>query len=66
MARAEPEPEVAAVPASTKQEVATAASSAAVAVVGIIVKAMAVLFIRVPSRNWPSHFPIHFRSQLKR
>ena len=61
MARAEPEPEVAAVPASTKQEVATAASSAA-AVVGIIVKAM--LSVRVPSQNWTSHLPIHFRNQL--
>ena len=60
-ARAGPKPEVAAVLASTKQEVATAASSAAV-VVGIIVKVMAMLFIRVPNRNWPSHLPIHFRN----
>ena len=59
MARAEPELEVAAEPASAKQEVATAASSA-VAVVGIIVKV--VLSVKVPSRNWPSHLPIHFRN----
>ena len=61
MASAGREPEVAAVPASTKQEVATAASSA-VAVVGIIVKAM--LSVRVSSQNWTSHLPIHFRNQL--
>ena len=59
-AMAGPEPEVAAALASTKQEVATAASSAVV--VGIIVKVMAMLFIRVPNRNWPSHLPIHFRN----
>ena len=63
VARAELVQELAAVQASTRQEATTVASSAAV-VVGIIVKVMAVLSIRVLNRNWPSHLPINFRNQL--
>ena len=66
VARAGPEQEVAAVPASAKQEAATVASSAAVVVEGTIVKVMSVLAMRVPSRNSPSHLPNHFRNQLTR
>ena len=67
VARAKPEPELAAVLASARQEAATEASSAAAVKVGIIVKVMAVLSIKVlPNRNWPSHLPIHFRNQRKR
>lgn len=68
VARAWSEQEVAAVPASARQEAATEASStAAIVVEGTIVKVMAVPAIRrVQSRNSPSHLPIHFRNQLTR
>ena len=67
VAKAGPEQEVAAVPASARQEAAREASFAAAVVEGTIVKVMAVLAIRmVPSRNSPSHLPINFRNQLTR
>ena len=67
VAKAGPEQEVAAVPASARQEAAMEASStAAVVVEGTIVKVMAEPIMWVPSRNSPSHLPIHFRNQLTR